>query len=890
MATVDPRDSAPTPNGVPERERRQRRDQGRDHGTGGSALAGIRVVELADASGVYCGKLLGDMGADVIKVERPGGDPTRGLPPFINGRAGVRHGAFFLYMNTNKRGVVLDLDKSDDRKLFAALVADADLLIETTRPGELDGIGLGYTTLARANSGLVMTSITGFGQDGPRRDWTSSDLIASALGGAMHVTGYANDPPVRLAGSQTHVMASTYAAVASMIALHHAARTGEGQHVDLSIQDAVVSTTHICGIGKWLDDGMIARRSGPGLFASVPSGAYRCKDGLVYLMVNRPLHWKALAEWIREETGIEEVLDPMFEGPSSNRIPYRELLDVYIGDLAERFTVQEMYHEGQRRHIAFTPVSDIDDVVRDPQLEARRFFVDISHPEYDSLRMPGAPYRHARTPWRIARAAPSVGEHDDVILGPLRRAHAASTSPPVDAAADGTGRRASSATETPAPRGTRTSTTTDDAAIPPAHRAHGNPRALQHLRVVEFTSAMAGPWVGRFMAFAGAEVIRVESHARPDVVRLYVPPRAPELGTQPELSPWFTDWNAGKQFIALDLTNAGAIEIAKRLVGIADIVVENQTSGVMEKLGLGYETLRQVRPDLIMLSTSGFGDSGPCARYVTWGPNIEALSGLARLSGFSDRDATTTQYAYPDVVSALHGLFGVLCALRHRRATGEGQYINLSQYEATCAVLGPAFVEHLANGGTPAKVANGALDAAPHGCYRAAGDDEWCAIAIHTDADWARFATIVDTAWARETRFRTAGGRLANVRALDQLVETWTRSRTAHEAADTLQRAGIAAGAVQHVEDLMQRDPHLAARHLFEELPHLAKGTVMATGVPLGLTGTPGCSGRTGARVGEDNAYVFGQLLGMSTAEIDAAVSAGAIETPLTEREETSNE
>jgi len=837
MATDDPRDPAPVPAGGP--------DGGpHDRGTPG-ALAGIRVVELADESGVYCGKLLADMGADVVKVEPPGGDATRALPPFIGDAPGPGRGAFFLYMNTNKRGVVLDLGKDEDRRLFGMLVADADLLIETTRPDELDRIGLGYDALAGTNPRLVMTSITGFGQNGPRRDWASSDLVASALGGGMHVTGYATDPPVRLAGSQAHVMASTYAAVASMIALEHAARTGEGQRVDISIQDTVVSTTHICGVGKWLDDGMIARRSGPGLFASVPSGAYRCKDGLVYLMVNRPLHWKALAEWIQEETGIEEVLDPMFEGPSSNRIPYRELLDVYIGDLAERFTVQEMYHEGQRRHIAFTPVSGIEDVVRDPQLKARRFFVDVPHAEVGALRMPGAPYRHALTPWRITRAAPKVGEHDDAILGNLRRRDEPS------AVGD---------------------------AGPPARHGSGSPRALQHVRVVEFTSAMAGPWVGRFMAHAGAEVIRVESRRRPDVVRLYVPPRTPELGTQPELSPWFTDWNAGKRFVALDLTNARAVEIAKKLVAVADVVVENQTSGVMEKLGLGYEALRRVRPDLIMLSTSGYGDSGPCGRYVTWGPNIEALSGLAQLSGFPGRDATITQFAYPDVVSALHGLFAVLCALQHRRVTGRGQYINLSQYEATCAVLGPAFVEYLANGRTPVKVANGALHAAPHGCYPTAGDDGWCAITVATDDEWERFAAVIDVPWAREARFRTSRTRVANASALDALVGTWTSTRTAHAAAEVLQGAGIAAGAVQHVADLMQHDPQLAARHLFEKLPHLAKGTATATGVPLGLTRTPGSSGRTGARVGEDNTYVFGKLLGMSATEIADAESAGAIE------------
>jgi crotonobetainyl-CoA:carnitine CoA-transferase CaiB-like acyl-CoA transferase len=835
------------------------------HGAGApeapTALAGLRVLELADDTGAYCGKLLADLGADVVKIEPPGGDRSRALPPFWHDRPDPDHGLRFLYMNTGKRGVVLDLDDARDRDLLRTLARDSDLVIDTLPPGRLDALDCGWAALAAVNPRLVLTAITGFGQTGPRKDARSCDLVASALGGAMHVIGYADDPPVVLAGFQAHVMASTYAAVASLMALHHAAATGAGQLVDISVQDTVVSTTHICGVGKWRDDGLVPRRAGPGLFASVPSGAYRCKDGLVYLMVNRPLHWQALARWIHEETGVAEALDPMFEGPSSNRQPYRELLDVFIGDLAQRYTVAEMYHEGQRRHIAFTPVSTAGDVVCDPQLAARGFFVDVAHAGRGTLRMPGAPYRHGATPWRIARPAPRLGEHDAEILAPLRARDAAGTAP-----APAPARTAASAR---GPRGRAGAATPDGAT----QRAG----ALAGVRVVEFTSAMAGPWVGRFMAHAGADVVRVESRTRPDVVRLYVPPRAPERGTQPQMSPWFTDWNAGKRFVALDLTHPGAVALAKRLVATADVVVENQRTGVMDTLGLGYEALRTVRPDLVMLATSGYGDSGPCARYVTWGPNIEALSSLATLSGFRGRDCTVTQYAYPDVVSALHGLVAVLAALRYRTRSGVGQYINLSQYEATGAILGPALTERAARGEEPARRGNGAAHAAPHGCYPCAGEDQWCAIAVLDDDDWHRFGTVVGAAWTREARFAAGAHRAAEAETLDELVGAWTRTLPAVEVAARLQAAGVAAGAVQTVEDVV-RDPQLAARGIFEELPHLAQGTVVATGIPLGLTRTPGRSGRTGAAVGQDNDEVFAELLGMSAAEIRDAFASGAIE------------
>lgn len=380
-------------------------------------LAGLKVVELADESGAYCGKLLADMGADVVKVEVPEGDATRQLRPFFREEPHPDHSLFFLYMNTNKRGVTLDLEQPEGAKLFAALAAAADIVVETRRPGELERLGLGYDALRAANPRLIVTSITGFGQTGPHRDFRSCDLVASAMGGAMFVIGEEDDPPVTQAGTQCDLMASTTAAVSSMIALHHSRSTGQGQHIDISAQETTLAVTHISGVGKWLDDDIIPRRRGAGLFASVPSGTYRCQDGLVYLMVNRPAHWTALAAWVREVTGNEEICLPMFEGPSSARQEYRDLLDIYINDMTETMSVEHVYHEGQRRHIALTPLNRPAQVIRDAHLAARDYFVELEHASVGPLRYPGAPYRHSATPWRLSRAAPRIGEHNDEVYG-----------------------------------------------------------------------------------------------------------------------------------------------------------------------------------------------------------------------------------------------------------------------------------------------------------------------------------------------------------------------------------------------------------------------------------------------------------------------------------------
>lgn len=801
-----------------------------------AALAGVRVLEIADAKGAYCGKLLADLGADVVKLEPPGGDPLRRDP-----------GSLFLYANTNKRSVTLDLESRSGRAAFRRLVATADLVVETAAPGWWEERGLDYSALSELRPSLVWTSITGFGRSGPQAAFATADIVAAALGGSMHVTGEADDPPVVVAGSQAWVAASTCAASASLIALHEAARSGHGQLVDVSTLEVMAAVTHICGAAKYLEDGIVPRRFGSALFSSVPSGAYRCADGrLVYLMVNRPAHWKALAAWVNEITGNREVLDPMFEGPSSTRQPYRELIDLFLGELFLRFTAADAYREGQRRHLAITPVNGALAVLADPHLRARRFFVTVEQQDGARVRMPGAPYRLSRTPWRISRRLAKAGEHTRHVLGSLP------TTP----------RRRKNVAESAGQNAARSA-------------------ALTELRVLELTAGMAGPWIGRFMAYCGADVIKVESRAHPDVSRLYVSPREPDEGVQEAASPWFTDWNAGKRFVALDLTQQRGVELCKRLAATCDVVVANYAAGVLDKLGLGYKTLRKLKPDLVMISSTGYGETGPCRRYVTWGPNIEALSGLSSLSGHAHRECTVTQYAYPDALGALHGLTAVMAALRHRGRTGEGQLIDLAQYETTVASVGALFVDAMRTKLEPPRRGNASARMAPHGCYRCRGEDRWCAIAVTDDAAWLRLCTAIDQPdFAADPRFATAAGRLACAAEIDRAIETWTCERDAYDVMTALQAARVAAGVVQTIDDQLHRDAQLAARSFFEQIEHRSRGRIVANGIPLRFSATPGRTTGTGAPIGADNVAVLRDLLGLDLREIEALTAAGVIQAP----------
>lgn len=811
-----------------------------------SALQGLRVLEICDEAGSYCGKLFADMGAEVIKLEVEEGDAARLLPPFWHGKADAQSSLSFLYNNTNKKSITLDINSSEGQLQVRKLASKCDLLIETLPPGRLAKLNLSPASLLEENPALVVTSLSGFGQNGPHRDYQSTDIVASALGGVMGVTGFADDPPVKLAGSQSSVVSSTMAAASSMIALYHSRQTGKGQHVDISTQECMLAASSICGVGKWLEDGIISKRFGSGLFASVPSGTYPCKDGSIYLMVNRPLHWKTLAGWVNEVSGNQEILDSMFEGPSSARQPYRELLDIFIGELTQQYSVEEFYRQAQQRHLAVTPLSTAHGIANDHHLNERGFYVDVEHGERGKLRYPGAPYHFSLTPWRINRSAPKVGEHNEQINRILEK-------------------------ETGAPRLKK----------PVAEKEKKN--ALEGLRVVEFTAGMAGPWIGRLMAFCGADVIRVESKKFPDVSRLFVPPKTPELGIQSQLSPWLTDWNAGKRCVSLDLTKQKAVDLAKRLIGESDIVIDNNANGVLKKLGLGFDELQKIKPGLILLSSTGYGKTGPDSSYISWGPNIETLSGLSNLSSFSHRNCTMTQFAYPDPLAALYGLFAIMCALAYREKTGQGQQINISQLEATVASIGDVLLEVFADDKEPEKPGNASLSHAPQGCYRCSdgvdGDERWCAISVVSEQQWQDFCVVLQSPqWINDKRFESLEKRRANQQELDKLIERCTIKHAPYQLMHALQGASVAAGVVQNVEDQWLRDPQLKARHFFEEIPHEKKGAVIATGLPLGLTATPGKTLHAGRAIGSDNQAVFCQLLGLSEFEYHSLLAEGVVE------------
>lgn len=389
---------------------------------------------------------------------------------------------------------------------------------------------------------------------------------------------------------------------------------------------------------------------------------------------------------------------------------------------------------------------------------------------------------------------------------------------------------------------------------------------LAGIRIADFTWVWAGPHCTLQLAHLGAEVIRVETATRPCVTRM-LPPFA-DFKMAPNRSGYFNQYNQGKKSVALDLKQPGALEVAKRLCAASDVVVENFAAGVMDRMGLGYDVLRRLRPDLVMIALSGYGATGPDSVKVSYGPAQVPLSGMSSLTGYRGHPPMHVGISYGDPTGGLHGAFAVLAALMHRARTGEGQYVDLSQWETSIAVLGEGILAQTLGTGAPARDGNRDPHMAPHGVFRADGEDRWVAIAVEDDDGWARFAAAIGRPeLARDSRFATLAARKEHEDDLEALVTRWTSSRTPEDVTATLQRAGVAAFGSSRNCDLAE-DRHLRERGFFVEHEHPEVGRRVHAGVPWRMTSNEARVRSPAPCLGADTDQVLRDVCGYDDAAI----------------------
>lgn len=858
-------------------------------------LAGVRVLELADEVGEYCGKLLAGLGADVVKVEPPGGEVTRGYGPFYRDDPHPNRSLYFWHYNFGKRSVSLDLDTPGGREAFLDLAGTADVVLDTRHRSYLSDRGLGFEDLRRLNPGLVYSRITPFGDDGPWADWKASDLVHLALGGLMMNCGYDADPsghyelpPVAPQMWQAYAIAGELATIGILGALNHVLETGVGQLLTTSVHQAVAANTEV-DVPEWIYmRRLLYRQTGRHAFpregvdqkGSASSRIVMTKDGRWVLpyrtyLPNDSGHGSVenLIALLRSFRA-GDIDDPRYD--DSDYIQRPEVvahIDRLLANLVASHTFdRDLFRDGLDAGFAWAPVRRPEENAVDPHWRTRETFIDLEYPELgETFTQIRAKWVAPGIPWRSGPRAPLMGEHTAAVREEWARL------PP---------------RERPPLRPVR---------IDPEHRPPTRKFALTGVRVVDLTWMLASAGAGRYLAAQGAEVIKVEHHTRLDMMRFGRTGPHP-LGREaceaadgpmpdfssngsPNRSGGFLEANPGKRAISLNLKTEQGKELLRRLLENADIVIEGFSSGTMERMGFGYEELRRINPRLVYVSQSGLGQQGTYGRVRSFGPPAQAFAGLTDMTGLPEpHPPAGIGYSYLDWWGAYQMAVAVLAGLYRQRATGMGCWIDSSQVESGLYLTGTAVLDWSANGRSWRRYGNRSpyKVAAPAGAYRCAGTDRWIAICAHSDSEWRALVRVLDAPHlADDPRLATLQLRLADQDYLDERIESVTVEWDPFVLMQALQAEGVPAGVCQTAQDRYTSDPQLAHLGWMVDLEQTECGSWPARELPTRFSETPSYIGgpvdRHAPNYGEDNDYVYGTLLGLSAAERAALADADVI-------------
>ena len=769
-------------------------------------LDGVRVVELTDGvAGAYAGRLMAVLGADVVKVEPPGGDVVRRWGPFPGDDPGEEvseESALHLHLNANKRSVVADLTTPEGAAFAHRLVATADIVFESFAPATAAAHGLDAVRLRAENPALVVTSITPFGQDGPYSEagYRGAEIVYYAMGGPMHATGVAEREPLKLAGNVISYQCGAMAATATMAALLVAEQRGHGSHVDVSNFETQAGSIdrRMVFLQQYIYNGRVMERNPGGAKGLLPTGIYPAADGWLQIATPPPYANRLLATMGNPELA-ELLSDPAWV--TNPDVP-DEIEGALYAWLAER-TTEEAMSEAQPNHWPVTAVRTPADVVADEHFVDRGFFAELDHPVAGRVVQPSAPMRFVGAE-PLRRPAPVLGEHDSEIRAELNAATAVA--------------------DTAAP------------LVPTPSRGGGSPGTnrlpLEGVRVLDLTMVWAGPYTTMLLGDLGADVIRVED------ARLYngtrgALPRPPKeqldnlgwLCAYPDDEPGEHPWNRNaffniharnKRSATVNLLEPDGKEAFLRLVEQADVVVENNAVGVMDKLGIGWEKLYARNERLIVLRMPALGLDGPRSSYVGFGANFEALCGLTSLRGYADGDPSLTgSVFYMDAASGAAGAFAVLVALRRRDQTGVGEQVELAQGENMLNLIGEYLIDAARTGRTLPPPGNRHITDAPQGAYPCSGDDRWVALSVDGDAAWAGLQRAMGSPdWAADDRFATRAGRRQHHDEIDERLAAWTITLDRWDVTGRCQENGVAAGPILDDADAAS-DPHLRARGFF---------------------------------------------------------------------------
>ena len=788
------------------------------------ALDHLRVIEIGDIPASYATRWLADLGADVIKVEPPGADPNRLLPPFAGNIEHPERSLTFIHANTNKRSIVLDLERESDRETFAKLLASANLCIEATPLGYLEKFGFDDRRFREMFPALVIVSVTPFGRTGPYRHYKGSDAIANATGGFLFGQGDNAKGQCTAPSHLAYQMAGAMAAMLALAGIRHARETGAGQRIDMSLQEAL-TFTNSSSIARYTRENRLERRPGGKAYGGAGTNIYRCKDGrYVHFTTNMPHMWKEFAQnWMTDKS----LAGPEWENPRYRDAHSEEVARAFASFIGQ-FTADDFANQAQARHLAAAPLNTIGQFVECEQNRVREWLQEIDHPVIGKYKAPGAPMRFSLTPMRVRRPAPLLDQQRKEILAELEK---------------------------------------------PSPTSHANPSdttarqpMLNGLRMADLTQQYAGPLGTELLAYYGMEVVKIETGT--------IPSKEREAAVHACM-------NRAKLGCTLNLRNPDGKELFKQLVTKSNVVVDNFSSGVLERLGFGFEVLQKINPGIVQAVMPGWGLSGPLKSWVAWGWQLLAYTGIMRLWGYPDSAMETRcKIAWPDRVGSVTMALGVLAALEYQSRTGKGQFIEAGMLEAQGSMMGPAILDYTVNGNEWDAMGYREILGeayAPYGCYPCYGEDNWIIIACAGDEQWQTMVNLIGkSSWAADPKLASKSGRKDHRDELDRKLSEWTLKYTAKQLFRMLQEAGIAAGIPSSGEDLFH-DIHLRSRGHIVESEAQPWGKITHHGLP----GIPSLSAASAARpapwIGAHNEEVFGRILGLSEERIEELKKAEAI-------------
>lgn len=783
-----------------------------------SALQGIRVVEIGrDVSAPFCARLFADLGAEVVKIEPPDGDSARGFEPLTaSGESAVFH-----YLNAGKQGAVADLDDAAGLAFLHEQLAGSDVLVENTEHDAYAKWGLSAEALRARHPHLVVVSISPYGRTGPWAERPGSDLTAQAASALPLALGRGDREPLRIPFDQADYQAALHAFAAALCALRERRSSGQGQGIDVSVAQVMayqVGGMHLVTAkngAKW------ERRQAPMKGTTFPIGFFPCKDGFVAVPSQTPKQWKEFIALMDDPRWAKK--DELVAAIGAERVEQEETESYYREWLMET-TRAELLEMAAEKAIVMGVAQTVDDVLSSDHLAFRELFEELAVDADTRVKVPKPGYRMAKSPTALSAPAPSRDQHGDAL-------------------------RASPPEARQLTKGEHLS------------------RSLEGVRVLDFGWNWAGPMAGQLLADMGAEVIRVETSKRQDMMRFL------------KWTSWFfCHNNRSKMSATFNLAKPEAAGLVRKLARKADIVIDNFAAGVMAKNGLGYEDLVKENPDIIAVSMSMAGQEGPLRRMRGFASIATAFSSLELMVGHPEDDTSTglIPFGLGDTSMAIQGVIGALAALHHRDRTGEGQFVDVSQIDCSTATMGEPLLDHQLRGAIAKQQANLHSQHAPHGLYPAAGEDRWVSLAVRDEAEWkALCATIGRDDLAGDAGLEDAAGRRARADEIDAAIRAWTEGRDNEAGAAALAAAGVPAAPLLEFEE---RDGHeeFAARRLLLEHDYEGFDPCQIYATPWQLDATPAALTRPCPGLGEQNDYVFKELLELGDDEI-AALQEGKV-------------